>query len=491
MACRVLEEGERARALVRRVRLDLGADQELAAIRLRDVDVHLRRDDDDVEERLHRFGDERLEDVRRDRQPDLGEIADEGRPAGRRAHHRVAGDVAAVRAHPGDAYVSTLDSGHLGVRVDLDAAAVGAAREAPDDRVVADDPARRVIQGAEDGPGRMVREVELRAEVCDLVVVDEPAVDPEQLVDLGSLGHRHHRPLGVREREVPRLREEQVEVEVCAEPLVELDAALVEGCTLGRAVVRADDRRVPTGGTGADVALLEHRHALDAVILDEVVRRRETVRTGTDDHDIVPVLELGTRAPHATHPEDVLHARPAWRSRTASTTQWPYSCGKKIRKLPSVADTSAGTPATLPAAGRAVRSRSVRRRIRSALSSAIPASAPVRSMTRPGRLRRSSAHSSGEQTTSARAGVILSTSRSESSPPTDWPRTSSLPWSERSRMPCAPSSARASGETARGAKPASARDSPGERKASSLMSAAALLPGRRTGAAARARARGG
>ena len=78
----VLEERERAGRLVRRVRLDLGADQELAAIGLRDVHVQLRGDDDDVEERLHRLGDEGLEDVRRDRQAEAGEPADERRPAG-------------------------------------------------------------------------------------------------------------------------------------------------------------------------------------------------------------------------------------------------------------------------------------------------------------------------------------------------------------------------------------------------------------------------
>ena len=55
-------------AAVGRVRLDLGADQELAAVGLRDVHVHLRRHDDHVEERLDRLGHERLQDVRRDRQ---------------------------------------------------------------------------------------------------------------------------------------------------------------------------------------------------------------------------------------------------------------------------------------------------------------------------------------------------------------------------------------------------------------------------------------
>ena len=97
----VLEERERPGALVRRVRLDLRADQELAAIGLRDVDVELRRDEDDVEERLHRLGYEGLEDVRRDRQAQTDEPADERRPARGRAHDLSALDAAAGRLHRG------------------------------------------------------------------------------------------------------------------------------------------------------------------------------------------------------------------------------------------------------------------------------------------------------------------------------------------------------------------------------------------------------
>ena len=85
------------------------------------------------------------------------------------------------------------------------------------------------------------------------------------------------RAIGVREREVPVLREHEVEVELGGEPLVESDALLVEGRALRRAVVRADDGRVPAGGTGADVALLEDRDVRDPVVTREVVGRREAV----------------------------------------------------------------------------------------------------------------------------------------------------------------------------------------------------------------------
>ena len=100
-----------------------------------------------------------------------------------------------------------LDPGHLVYWWISTPRAVGAAREAPDDGVVADDPARRVVERAHDRPGRRVGEVELRAEPRDLVREHDARVDPEQLVHLGALVHRRHRAVGVRERQVAVLRE--------------------------------------------------------------------------------------------------------------------------------------------------------------------------------------------------------------------------------------------------------------------------------------------
>ena len=66
---------------------------------------------------------------------------DERRPAGGRAHDLAALDAPAIRLDGGDAVAVALEAGDLRARVDLDAETVGRAREAPDDRVVADDPA--------------------------------------------------------------------------------------------------------------------------------------------------------------------------------------------------------------------------------------------------------------------------------------------------------------------------------------------------------------
>ena len=80
--------------------------------------------------------------------------------------------------------------------------------------------------------------------------------------------------------------------------------------------------------------------------------------------DVVALLQLALRAPHAADAEEVLHASPACRSRTASTTE----CAVLLREEDAVRAVAArrrtaATPATLPAAGSAERSRSVSRRI--------------------------------------------------------------------------------------------------------------------------------
>ena len=115
------------------------------------------------------------------------------------------------------------------------------------------------------------------------------------------------------EREVPVLREHQVEVEIGGELLVELDALGVEGGAFGRAVVRPDDRRVAARRTRADIALLEHGDVGDAVVLGEVVRGREPVGAAADDDDVVVPLQRAGPLEDLLAEEDVLHRRASQR----------------------------------------------------------------------------------------------------------------------------------------------------------------------------------
>src|SRR6266851_1401704 len=115
---------------------------------------------------------------------------------------------------------------------------------------------------------------------------------------------------------MPVLREHEVEIERAGELLVQLDAAPVERSALGRAVVGADDRRVAPRCARADVRLLQHRDVLHAMVAREVVRGRKPVGAAAADHDVVALLQLLARPPHAPDTEDVLHS-PAARSTTA------------------------------------------------------------------------------------------------------------------------------------------------------------------------------
>ena len=108
---------------------------------------------------------------------------------------------------------------------------------------------------------------------------------------------------------MPVLREHEVEVELVGQALVQPDALAVEGRAFGRAVVRADDRRVPAGRARADVRLLEDGDVADAVPLREVVRGREPVRAAADDDDLVAALQLGPRAPHPLREENLADPR--------------------------------------------------------------------------------------------------------------------------------------------------------------------------------------
>ena len=111
---------------------------------------------------------------------------------------------------------------------------------------------------------------------------------------------RHvHRTLGMRERQVSLLREQQVVVELLRELLVEPERFLVEGDTLRRAVVRAHDRGVAAAAPGADVVRLQHRHVLDAS-LRELVRDGQPVGAAADDHDVVGGLAARSGATCAT-----------------------------------------------------------------------------------------------------------------------------------------------------------------------------------------------
>src|SRR5262249_53906772 len=114
------------------------------------------------------------------------------------------------------------------------------------------------------------------------------------------------------------LGEHHVVIEFQREPFIELDTFIVKGDTLRRAVVGADDGRVPAAGAAAQITLVEERDVGDAVVLAEVVSNGQTVNAGADDYDVVGGFQI-MGAPHALnrHPiASAIRGRPrggAWK----------------------------------------------------------------------------------------------------------------------------------------------------------------------------------
>ena len=78
------------------------------------------------------------------------------------------------------------------------------------------------------------------------------------------------------------LREHHVVIELQRQPLVQLYALVVEGDSLRRAIVRADDCRVPPAGPAAKIALIKKSDVSDAVVLAEIIRDGQTMNAGAD-----------------------------------------------------------------------------------------------------------------------------------------------------------------------------------------------------------------
>ena len=101
-----------------------------------------------VEHVAVRLGDEGLEGVRHEGEPDARHLRDEARPSGGGVHHAAGRDRATIGDDAAARTVDDVDAGHLGVLVDVDAAPRRGRCVPPHDRVVP----RRRPRGVERGP---------------------------------------------------------------------------------------------------------------------------------------------------------------------------------------------------------------------------------------------------------------------------------------------------------------------------------------------------
>ena len=179
----------------------------------------------------------------------------------------------------------------LGLLVNLDAAAVGAAAVAPGHGVVARDRPGRVEQRPQDGRMSGASHVDHRNAAFDEGGVDGLGIHAVMLVDLGSPAHGAHRRIRVRQGVMAARRIEQIQIEVFAQVLPQAHALVVELDALGGQVIRADDRGIAAGVAAADIAFFEHGDVADAVIASQVIGCGQAVAAAADDHHIVAGLQ--------------------------------------------------------------------------------------------------------------------------------------------------------------------------------------------------------
>ena len=239
-----------------------------------------------------------------------------------------------VVSTPSDLVAALQEARDLAVLDDVHAELVRAARITPRDVVVARDAAPALQRRTEDRIPDLGRDVDDRQEGLQLGGLEPFRVDvvgvvrgdaPLQLADVVE---------AVREVDDAALAQHHVEVELVLERLPELQAELVDRRALVPQVVRAHDRRVAAHVPAAEPAPLEHGHVRDAVVLREVVGRRETMPAGADDDDVVRVLRIGG----APEPLDGVRVRRPGRAalghRPIIASRSRHSGPRRMRQMP-------------------------------------------------------------------------------------------------------------------------------------------------------------
>ena len=247
--------------------------------------------------RLEQLGDERLQRVALDRQPQPGHVGEHRRVAGGGERDASGADRPARRLDAGDAAALDVEAGHLAVLDEVDAERVGARARSPTRRGRAWRSRRAAGSVAPStGSARPARRSMIGQTSLTLVGVEPLRVDAVQPVRVTRRTLSRTSLQVVREVQHAALAEQDVVVELLRQPLPQLERVLVDRRALVPEVVRADDRRVAAHVAAAEPAALEHGDVRDAVVLREVVGGREAVPAGADDHDVVGPLRV-RRAP--------------------------------------------------------------------------------------------------------------------------------------------------------------------------------------------------
>ena len=243
--------------------------------------------------------------------------------------------------------VRDLDPGHFAVLHDVHAARIGGARKSPGDGVMARDPAAPLERRTENRVSHVVGNIDDRNFRFYPRRVEDFRIDPIQANRPHPPGHLLEVVFVVREIQDAALAEHDVEVQLSAEPFVELQRLLVEMRTLIPQVVGANDRGISPGVATPQPAFFQDGDAAHVVLLGQVVGGRQTVAAAAHDHHVVGRGRLG--AAPGTRPAPVIAEGVAGEAedRVASHRRIPYECRDRFSCGPASSD--AGSTYRAPA----------------------------------------------------------------------------------------------------------------------------------------------
>ncbi len=217
----------------------------------------------------------------------------------------------------------------------VDAVRVGRTRITPGDGVMARNARAPLDEASMDRITRV--QVDERYEALDIARAHQLGIDA---VDSDRV-----RPaplclpivMAVRKRQHASLAQHDVKVEFAPETLIELQGMIEKGGALRPEIIRARDLGVATGVAAAEEAFLEHGDVAGAVFVGEIVRGRQAMSAGADDHNIIGIPEFGISPqglPVPMPPERVADER---KSGIAFHAASSYATGKReFNRDPSI-----------------------------------------------------------------------------------------------------------------------------------------------------------
>src|SRR5438067_469471 len=228
-----------------------------------------------------------------DRKVETGHRGEDAAMTGHANRDAAGCDGAAIGLHTDDPVALQVEDADFAVLDQVHAHLVRLAGEGPGDIVMLGDSAAALQRATQNGVTHVGRGIHDRAEGLNLLRRQPLGIDAAQAVGIDAPPTFAHVAEAMDEIEDATLAEEDVVVELLGQSFPELQRMLIDRGALIPEVVGADDSGVASHVAARQPAPFQHRHVGDAMILGQVVGRRQAVAAGPHDDDVVRPLRFG------------------------------------------------------------------------------------------------------------------------------------------------------------------------------------------------------